>query len=219
MSRLDKFLVTGDWKSYIHFFFQEVKPKLTFDHWPMMLQICTQSFGPKPFRFENMWTTHPSKSLVHKRWNDCDVVGWEGYCFMQKLTYVKGKLRDWNRSTFGNLKVNKAKLSKEVTCIDKMVEDGSRKKEEFSFKRSVVLGDLERNIKAEEIFWHQKAKYKWLKEGDGNSKFFHQLANGRKRKNLISSLVVDGEEIIDFEGIANEANLFERLYRREGEVI
>lgn len=28
----------------------------------------------------------------------------------------------------------------------------------------------------EDIFWHQKAKYKWLSEGDGSMSFFHKVA-------------------------------------------
>lgn len=32
----------------------------------------------------------------------------------------------------------------------------------------------------------------WLKEGDNKTRFYHSLANGRKARNLISSLSMDG---------------------------
>lgn len=65
MCKLDRFLVSGDWEEFYLHYFQEVKLKLTLDHWPVVLQTSSQSFGPKLFRFENMWTSHPSfKELV-----------------------------------------------------------------------------------------------------------------------------------------------------------
>lgn len=40
---------------------------------------------------------------------------------------------------------------------------------------------------------------------DGNTKLFHKVAKGRKRKNLISCLLVQGGEVENFEEICNEA--------------
>lgn len=41
---------------------------------------------------------------------------------------------------------------------------------------------LKMNIKMNEMFWHKKAKTIWIHEGDGNTKFFHKMANGRKKE-------------------------------------
>ena len=40
-----------------------------------------------------------------------------------------------------------------------------------------------------EIYWKQKAKVMWLKAGDNNTRFFHNQASARRRKNLISTLL------------------------------
>ena len=41
---------------------------------------------------------------------------------------------------------------------------------------------LENINRAEELHWKQKARNKWLLEGDSYFYFFHQFANGSRRK-------------------------------------
>lgn len=61
---------------------------------------------------------------------------------------------------------------------------------------------MEEVIYKEEISWCQKAKVKWFKEGDNNTKFFHRMANGSRKKKFISKLeledglVIESEELI-----------------------
>ena len=45
--------------------------------------------------------------------------------------------------------------------------------------------------------WRQRSRYLWLKEGDSNTRFFHQKANARRRKNIIPTLQVNGGSIAD----------------------
>jgi hypothetical protein len=44
---------------------------------------------------------------------------------------------------------------------------------------------LKKLLRDEELKWRQRAKEKDLKEGDGNTKYFHLKASGRRKKNHI----------------------------------
>jgi hypothetical protein len=65
-------------------------------------------------------------------------------------------------------------------------------------------------VREEEIKWMQRAKEIQLRDGDGNSKFFHQKPNGRRRKNLIVRLNQD-EGVI--EGRENLKTFITNFYR------
>jgi hypothetical protein len=54
------------------------------------------------------------------------------------------------------------------------------------------LADL---LREEELKWYQRAKVKYLLEGDASTKYYHLLANGRHRKTRIFQLE-DGNDII-----------------------
>ncbi|RVW81741.1 LINE-1 retrotransposable element ORF2 protein [Vitis vinifera] len=60
----------------------------------------------------------------------------------------------------------------------------------------------------------QKAKIKWVKEGDCNSKLFHKVANGRRNKNFIKILENERGLVLDSsESITEEILLyFKKLY-------
>lgn len=43
-------------------------------------------------------------------------------------------------------------------------------------------------LNQQEIYWKQKAKTFWLKDGDQNSKYFHAQASHRRKNNSITKL-------------------------------
>ncbi|KAF3781584.1 hypothetical protein EJ110_NYTH36575 [Nymphaea thermarum] len=50
-------------------------------------------------------------------------------------------------------------------------------------------------IKMDEERLRQKARVRWMKEGDSNSKFFHAMAKGRQRRNHIRT-IIDGQRVL-----------------------
>jgi len=65
------------------------------------------------------------------------------------------------------------------------------------FERLGVKKELSTVRKSIDIFWRQRAKQQWIEDGDRNTKFFHQVANRRRKFNAIHKIQVDGDFYVD----------------------
>ena len=77
---------------------------------------------------------------------------------------------------------------------------------------AVKLG-LHEALKAQEIHWKQRSRINWHKEGDMNTKFFHQSAKTRSYFNSINHISVDGNRtddplIIQAQAVDHFSNLY-----------
>lgn len=58
------------------------------------------------------------------------------------------------------------------------------------------LGRLEEQ---KNIYWRQRAKVHWLRDGDRNTRFFHHFASERRKRSRLSRLVVEGGRVVERE--------------------
>lgn len=82
------------------------------------------------------------------------------------------------------------------------------------FRASNRLADL---LVQEERFWRQRAKTHWLRDGDGNTRYFHAMASARRKQNVVSKLTnEEGVVVTSQEGMCVLArNYFESLFREQ----
>ena len=64
-------------------------------------------------------------------------------------------------------------------------------------REAILRYKLERLEDQKELYWRQRAHVHWLREGDRNTKFFHQYASDRKRINKINKLVKDDGGVVE----------------------
>jgi mannosylglycoprotein endo-beta-mannosidase len=55
-------------------------------------------------------------------------------------------------------------------------------------RKGTIQFHLMQIYEGEEFFWKERSSENWLLQGDNNSAYFHKIANGRRRKNVMYSL-------------------------------
>lgn len=102
-----------------------------------------------------------------------------------KLDLIKTKVKGWSKINFEDIFVTKkngslshlqAKLVKGNTLLD------------IQHKEEKCRGEWKQLLGWEEIFWKQRLRVQWLREGDKYSTFLHRSATNHKRRNIIDTL-------------------------------
>ena len=84
-------------------------------------------------------------------------------------------------------------------------------------ERVVLRSQIQNLLSLEEVSWRQKSRMLCFKEGDNNTKFFHKVANSRRRYNYISMLEVNGVIYEDESEMADQAvPFYKNLYKESG---
>ncbi|XP_074274120.1 uncharacterized protein LOC141597550 [Silene latifolia] len=166
-SRLDRAMCNDEWADLFP------RAKLAHltrewsDHAPILLKLAKrvveERFTGKIFRFEQVWVGEEGcEEAVRQAWETGDVE------VVNLLERCAENLQKWKGISIGKivreLNTKRRKLSK--------LNEGGRSKFEVEERKKVVM-EIATLLKQEEIFWRQRSRALWLKEGDRNTKYFH----------------------------------------------
>ena len=93
---------------------------------------------------------------------------------------------------FSNISLRVQNLWKDFNVLE-VIEEVCVLTAEERRENDRIHGELEKSTLLEEIYWRQKSRALFLKEGDRNTKFFDHIANSHRRCNTIDRLMVEGE--------------------------
>lgn len=185
---LDRFVVNPDFDQK----FQSLKVLdlsfHTFDHMPIVAIIESNPQKRKrnpnrPLKFEEPWTTFPeSKEIIKERWNRDQ--GRDVEAFARKISSCLEGLALWNKERLGG------SISKVVDQKLKQIKDIELQDSGFP-SQSLMKAEreLEMLFEEEEKFWKIRSREDWLKWGDKSTKWFHNKASQRRKRNEIVGLV------------------------------
>ncbi|XP_071928156.1 uncharacterized protein [Coffea arabica] len=151
------------------------------DHAPLLLSAVTRLDGkPSPFRFLNVWTIKPDfLDVVKKCWSG-SLPGSPLKVLSEKLQRTKQALRQWSRSSFGDIFLEIR--SAEQNVVEAEIAHDDHPSDELLINLQEAHAQLRNALVVEEEFWRQKARVKWLADGDRNTAFFHAVVTERRRK-------------------------------------
>ena len=115
----------------------------------------------KPFRFEAMWLKDDQcEDVVHSAWDRC----LEGDAMGKMLTKVadcQNQLKLWDKSTFGNIRIELARKRKQL-----LKAKGESMGGRGHNRVKSLTNEIQKLMDKEEVTWHQRVKNDWLKFGD-----------------------------------------------------
>lgn len=181
--RLDRYLCTGDWYSK----FDKVEvvslTRMASDHNPILLNIegiFGHQKGTYKLRLEPMWIKDKrSLDQISRVWNSSGEVD-----TMDRINRSVWHLKHWGEDTFNNIR-------NQIKTTEKELKEAQNKTSQHWRVDDCILLErkLEDLLNQNDTYWRTRAKVFQIKDGDRNTKFFHQRASIQKKQNKIDKLI------------------------------
>ena len=89
----------------------------------------------------------------------------------------------WNHNVFGNVR-RELKKRRDILAEEEAVA----LRTDSNIRIRELQSEINELLDRETRMWNQRSRILWLKNGDGNTKFFHSRASNKYRKNLIMGI-------------------------------
>jgi len=213
ISRLDRLLVSSKWCDSWPNCVQVAYQRGLSDHVPLVLSVDDENWGPRPLRLLKCWADYQGYTeFVRDNLNSFVLDGWGGHVLKMKLKMIKNSLKVWHQQNSKNIEAKIVEVKNRMSSLDSKGEESDLLEDESKeiCELSVELNSLSRVHTS--MNW-QKARMNWVREGDANSKFFHDMMSNRQRRNSlhvihVEGVLVEGVQNIRTAGLNHFANHF-----------
>lgn len=180
MSKIDRCLINADWMDLVPHSVVNYLPALCSDHSPGLISFDQEVVEVRrSFIFYDMWCKDDNfTDVVKEAWN-LQVDGTPMYRVVQKLKDLKPRLKKLNKMHYSQIEERfhsaKQRLQEIKLEVQRQPKDSHLIKLELD-----AAAHLKKMKEAYNSFVYQRAKVRWLKEGDSNTRFFHSSIKRRR---------------------------------------
>lgn len=185
LQKLDRILMSKEWESLFPTVTSYKNPRDISDHNPLILTTCANPpMRNIDFKFELSWLKQPEfLQNVERIWKeqtrDDNVLDRIQF----KLRKIKQFFKGWGFNLAGARKKRKQEIQCELAKIELEEENGILNDQQRQ-QRCSLNAELFDILEDEELYWFRRCHETWLLKGDNNTKYFHRVANGQKRKKM-----------------------------------
>lgn len=143
-------------------------------------------FG-KRFHFKSVWLGEDEcEKIFAKKWNSFDHTSVATKDIVSGMSRCASKLLSWNKYSFSYIKLRLKE------CYQLLADIQSKSPSvEHVRHLNQVENEIDCLLYKEESRWKQRSRLSWLHEGDRNTRYFHNHASARFRKNYISGITTE----------------------------
>lgn len=160
------------------------------DHSPCLLNLAYSlpTAGTYPYKFPNYLTKHPGfAQLIKDAWIHAGSVSHTLTQFCWKLKQIKSDLKSLNKENYSNIQERVSQTHRllqtaQVQALQVPTPSNFQAKRELHQKWNFF-----RLI--EEIYFRQKSRINWLKEGYFNTAYFHRIGQVRSNYNAVRAFL------------------------------
>ncbi|KAL7607561.1 hypothetical protein Lser_V15G18040 [Lactuca serriola] len=185
LSKLDRILVCSIFIAMQTMSIVNVLDREYSDHAPVVLKPSCQDFGPPSFRFFNSWMLRDGfNEEFENAWNYFMGFGSPDMFIKARLKHVKNCIRKWRQVDSNDESKLLLNSKTKVAELESIAEFRALTEDELLERRKckTKISELEQFSKLD---MQQKAKVKWLTDGDKNTAFFHGSVKSKNQKNRI----------------------------------
>ncbi|XP_057803558.1 uncharacterized protein LOC131018881 [Salvia miltiorrhiza] len=216
-SVLDRALISDGFADMWDSINSHALPRISSDHSPLVFQCkLAMPTGKRHFKFLNMWVLHPDfQNMVAESWNDNVDAHCPIFRVMFKLRRLRGVIRSWNKTVFGNVDTAIHEYQQDLLEIQTHIAESGYTNDLFDEEVS-AQAKINVLLSRKNSMLQQKSRINWLVDGDRNTTFFHNMIKFRNRGFSIGHLKIDGVVVHDPEVIeAHVTDFFSSLFSED----